>query len=306
VADDTTAAAASSQTTLLTPHGGLQLLNAQRPLATHADVDTGTSTSAVCTVDDVVYAIATRAPTVATTKENSGATRVPTTTDDASAGYAAGSKWFWPATGRRWICVSATAGAAVWEEQATQHRLVIPSGAWHGLYGVAAGNASGTLGTPDVCCAYPIYFPEVQAWQNLAFTLTTAKAGAKMYVGIADTGDTPASANILFCSREILLDGSDALGASGVLTLPITWTNPRPGLFWAFIFSKGVATAATVTTTTVSQQILPFATASTAIAGTFNRAWANFGAYPASQPTSLPSSGSFSATNMLAFALQAT
>lgn len=49
-------------------------------------------------------------------RNNLAAAVAPTVTDDSSASYAVGSRWIDTVADRHWICVDATAGAAVWLE----------------------------------------------------------------------------------------------------------------------------------------------------------------------------------------------
>lgn len=53
---------------------------------------------------------------VANLKVNLGATAAPAVTDDSGAGYAVGSRWIDTTNDKEYVCLDATAGAAVWTE----------------------------------------------------------------------------------------------------------------------------------------------------------------------------------------------
>ncbi len=53
---------------------------------------------------------------VQNTKNNFSATTAPTTTDDASEGYSVGSEWIDTTADKAYVCLDATAAAAVWTE----------------------------------------------------------------------------------------------------------------------------------------------------------------------------------------------
>lgn len=99
-------------------------------------------------IDAVARGLASKAFT-RSLKSNMAASRAPTITDDAAAGYSAGSRWMWASTGQVWNCRAATAGAAAWElMDAADHPGYI-SGNWYYPVGItlATGNslAGGTV-----------------------------------------------------------------------------------------------------------------------------------------------------------------
>ncbi len=48
-------------------------------------------------------------------KDNLGSTAAPTVTDDSAAGYETGSRWIDVTGQRAYVCLNATAGAAIWK-----------------------------------------------------------------------------------------------------------------------------------------------------------------------------------------------
>jgi hypothetical protein len=100
---------------------------------------------------------------VANLKVKLDATAAPAVTNDAASGYAVGSRWFDITNDKEYVCLDATAGAAVWVET-TQS-----GGAGSGLpTGVAAG--AGTSGDALLKFQAQGSSGELQQWKNNAGT----------------------------------------------------------------------------------------------------------------------------------------
>ena len=65
---------------------------------------------------------------VQNTKVNLSSTTTPTTTDDSSLLYSVGSLWINVSTGRGYVCVDASVGAAVWRETTITSTTNLPEG----------------------------------------------------------------------------------------------------------------------------------------------------------------------------------
>jgi len=71
--------------------------------------------STIITEEDLGVRVQDYNPEIVTAKNNFVATVVPTTTDDSNADYEVGSRWINLSTNKEYVCVDATASAAVWE-----------------------------------------------------------------------------------------------------------------------------------------------------------------------------------------------
>ena len=102
-------------------------------------------------------------------KNNVSATTTPTTTNDASEGYAPGSLWENTTTGRIYICVGNTSNAAVWREllQVETGNKVVP-----------VTTNSVDLGSPTVKFQDLFLSGGISAAGNVAVGGTTTLAGA--------------------------------------------------------------------------------------------------------------------------------
>lgn len=87
----------------------------------------------------------TGAGAYAPTKRNLSAITAPTTGDDSSLDYSVGSRWINTTTGRVYVCVDASVGAAVWRETSVVAAALEAAG---GV--LLGGQIGGTSASPDV------------------------------------------------------------------------------------------------------------------------------------------------------------
>lgn len=86
--------------------------------------------------------------TIASTNPKANvATSDPTATSDSAAGYAAGSSWLNTATGIRWACLDASAGAAIWVAMGINDHPGYVSGGFYPASSVAHASATVTADT---------------------------------------------------------------------------------------------------------------------------------------------------------------
>lgn len=105
-------------------------------IATGADVTNATTVAASGAVMDtdftgsfVAELIRTAAGTYAPVKMNRAATTAPTANDDSTQDYSVGSRWIDTTADRVYVCVDATAAAAVWREISVVTAAVAAAGA---------------------------------------------------------------------------------------------------------------------------------------------------------------------------------
>lgn len=90
------------------------------PLTTKGDLYThyGTSDARLAVGADGAYLVADSAESTGLkwVKNNLGASAAPTVNDDSGSGYAVGSRWIDTTNDKEYVCLDASAGAAVWTE----------------------------------------------------------------------------------------------------------------------------------------------------------------------------------------------
>ena len=95
---------------------------------------------------------------VSNTKNNTAATAAPTVNDDSGAGYSVGSLWADTTNDRAYICLDASAGAAVWKEITMAGRLRIDE--WHTFTVNTHDPSTGAATDADAAPTYRIYEDE--------------------------------------------------------------------------------------------------------------------------------------------------
>ena len=117
-------------------------------------------------------------------KQNLSATSAPTANDDSDDGYAIGSRWIDTTSDKEYVCVDATAGAAVWIET-TQSGGGGSSG---GLYGINVESLTDdktlTPGTDEI---YQYLNPN-GADRNITLDTSSATAGDRFVIRFTGGG----------------------------------------------------------------------------------------------------------------------
>jgi hypothetical protein len=155
---------------------------------------------------------------------NFDAAAAPTVNDDTTQGYAVGSYWRKATTGREWVCVSATAGAARWLP--LQGQALPPIG--EGIMPDNVGSINAAFpSTAPVKTFSPITIDGLGTW-TWYIHLTTAQAAGAMRVAVYDVDEYGLPGLQIRAPIVVSL----AAGAGAPVECPIAWTNPRPGRFW--------------------------------------------------------------------------
>jgi hypothetical protein len=185
-------------------------------------------------------------------KNNFAAAAAPTAGADASAGYSAGSFWFWSgagATAQLWICRDASAGAAVWTQVDTaDHPGYIP-GNWYLPY--AASGGTGSALAANTISILPMILKSRVSISQLGARITTGSAGGNvqlaLYAHLASSGRPTGAA--------LGSTGSISTTSTGVISAALAGGNItlEPGLYWTGINADN-ATVALVTHTSSQAQ----------------------------------------------------
>lgn len=155
---------------------------------------------------------------------NLAASAAPTVNDDTTQGYGAGSYWRWASTGREWVCISASTGAAVWQPVTASYKL--PSG--RSIHCDNVNNVNGTgIGTSPTRTYSPITLGGFGtfSWEVL---LTTLAAGAEMRVAVYDCDSSGLPGKQVVAPVVIDLSAGSGTAKSAALS----WTPTRLGRWW--------------------------------------------------------------------------
>jgi hypothetical protein len=161
---------------------------------------------------------------------NYTATVAPTTTDDTGLGYALGSVWVNTVTRHAYICVDATASAAVWKPLTG----AIPFG----------GGVPGVFG-PGLHTVFPICVLDIDPDSGLQSSTTTANIGllevitqisvARISIGVSTAGAAGATIRIAIYSYDgttKLIDVTIAAAAQGEKSTTLAAVVLPPGYYW--------------------------------------------------------------------------
>lgn len=148
-------------------------------------------------------------------RHNYAATAAPTTSADRTLGYAAGSIWYVPTTGQRWICRDSTAAAAVW--------TMIPVSADHAGYtanqwytGVQGVASTGVNPGANSIRLYPIIFKERCTITSIGVFVNTLHASGKVQAAIYANNPTTMlpTGNALVSTGDLSTTSQAAVAAS--------------------------------------------------------------------------------------------
>ncbi len=163
---------------------------------------------------------------------NTTATSAPTVNDDSGDGYAVGSRWFWPARGRAWVCLSATVGAAVWKSEGIVAGPTYVSGRY---YTPDAFSRSSSAMTADRIYATLVMIRETVTIDQLAVRVGTGSAATTALMGIYSSVNS--------VPDTLIAQGSgSASTASNNTTATVSFSsNPvlTPGPYWLAVLFSG-------------------------------------------------------------------
>lgn len=157
-------------------------------------------------------------------QNNWQATTNPTTSNDQTQGFVAGSRWYNTSTGDLFICTSAATGAAVWVAETTLTFADVTLDAV-----TTSGNS--TTNAVDVGALRSTNWVGTVANGALGHVVERGSNANGEYVKFAD--------GTMICQRQIALD----MTVSGPIAFayPSTWNSPNPN-FRPSSFCSGVAT----------------------------------------------------------------
>lgn len=162
------------------------------------------------------------------TENKYNATSAPSRTDDSTADFEVGSKWFNRATGIEYICRDAAAGAAVWVRQDNADFFGYISGSYYqGLNALVAGGSVVGGGTIRM---HPIVIKERMLLSELGVRVTTAESGKSFQLAIYAADPTTR----LPTGNPLGVTASMSAGTTGVVTAAVSGGNItlNPGLYW--------------------------------------------------------------------------
>lgn len=159
-----------------------------------------------------------------TSLNNFSATSAPSTGDDTADGYSVGSIWYWPATGRLWICRSATASAAQWQRMQSGRFFGYVAGR---VYDVDSCVAAAALVANSIRLV-PFVVEERVTLTGLEGRVSTIGSGnIQVAIYAADPTTKLPTGNALASSSSV------STNTLGVCHLPFSSSlQLEPGLYW--------------------------------------------------------------------------
>ncbi len=159
-------------------------------------------------------------------KDNYTATVVPTTTDDSSLSYSAGSRWINTTTQRSYICVSASVGAAVWRESSITSTSNVPEGTNFYYTDTRFDTRFAAKSTTGLTEGTNLYYTDTRVNNNSAVSAATTHIAntsnphntTKAQIGLSNVQNT--KQNFTATSAPIVTDDSNSGYSVGSL-----WIN---------------------------------------------------------------------------------
>lgn len=167
------------------------------------------------------------------TENKYNATSAPSRTDDSTADFEVGSKWFNRATGIEYICRDAAAGAAVWVRQDNADFFgYVSSNYYHGVNAVLSAGAVFSGGTIRL---HPIIIKERMTLSELGARVVTSETGKSFQMAIyaSDPVTKLPTGNALGSTSSL------SAGSTGVMTAAIQGggITINPGMYWVALNS---------------------------------------------------------------------
>jgi hypothetical protein len=168
--------------------------------------------------------------TLGVVQSNLDADANPTVNDDTTLGYAMGSYWHRGDTGAEFSCYDPADGAALWVRRSLPS---LKSGGYISPCHVTSVASTTVAATPPRCYV-PFWLPEIRTFDRIGFVLGTAQASNEARVAIYDSDADGYPAAQIVAPQAISL----AAGSGTFVSATISWSNPRPGLFWGMVMIK--------------------------------------------------------------------
>lgn len=198
------------------------------------------------------------------------ATADPTTTNDTSQGYAAGSAWLNTTTMSFWRCADATANAAVWIAMQVLDAPNTVTGRFYATYEGATATATNVATLDTVLYVYPYYVRERCTITSLALRVVTGTASSAVKMGVWANNPTLSKPTGTAISGLVSNTGQATTGNNSTAAITGLSKVITPGLYW---WGSAFTTAAPACLSIGNNVNLP------ALAGRTGMTTANFGGY---------------------------
>lgn len=162
------------------------------------------------------------------TENKNAGTAAPTPTDDSSANFEVGSRWYNSTNSTQYLCQDASPGAAVWVRQDSADFFGYVSGSYY--QGLNAVVGSGAATGNNSIRLHPIIIKERMTLSELATRVTTAESTKvfQMAIYAADSATKLPTGAALGATSSLSAGGTGVMSAAlagGSITL-------NPGLYW--------------------------------------------------------------------------
>ena len=164
----------------------------------------------------------------ASIRHNFAASAAPGVTDDETAGYSVGSRWFVSADAGEWVCTDATAGAAVWAVAVMADHPGYRASTYYATQSGSTSTAT-AVGAVDTLYLQPIRIMRPVTATSLQ--VRTQTGGAASAVKLAVWRNLSGGA----IGLPILGSNTGAATTASTTTIPVAVTSTvlLPGWYWA-------------------------------------------------------------------------